>query len=331
MKYILKKERYDVLYMDLTITPHGFNVNTVYKIQNKALLPLALSEISIKNMPYAFKKWYMNRMMPATRIDMSELIKRIGQTKESDKIDYFGIAQIISFINYGRNMTDKYWITPLHNFKIDTGIPNCGLNNITIKARKTYKKLDFHKNGIAIDYLSSVLKTDGVIKENVAYNFPDICTNGTVKKAFSKKNGVFYLEKYYDFLDYDDRIAIFEFAKDTYKKHPDIFPEAFPVYEKETDNLLGYKTPVITCATTEIITLADICRSLGVDSKISIDTLRKACNSFGIEEYMIDELLMIRERFFTNNVFLNAKSFYENAGFLVETNSKIIKKIVAWI
>lgn len=331
MRFVLKKERFPVMSFDLTVTPHGLNFNTIYKIIDASKLPLPLSNVAKKDMPFALKKWYVNRMIPEKRIDMQKISRSLSKTPEDVTIDYWGLLQVMSLISYGRNMSDKYWICPTYDFKINTGLKGCGLNGIIIPYRRTYAKLDFIKNGLAQDYLHVLKSNDIEVRENASYNFPDLCTNGKIKKAWVKEGGLYYLEKYYDnYFNNDDIKNICLLAVKAKEEYPTFFPSIELVRDKNSDIPIGYRTPILTSSTSELVTLEDICLSNGIDTKISWENLKKACEFYDISTSYLDDFYRIKESYF-NNEFLSSRDFYKNAGFIIETHSKIIIKAVAWI
>ena len=135
MKYILKYQRYPVMEIDLTLTPHGINFNRIIKIIDRPLLPFALQNVQISDMLQEFKRWYMQRLMPSNRIGIEPAIKSMSMTKENNikDLDWKGTIMLMSLLAYGRNMTDKYWLSPTRDIVINTGMPTHGLNGIMLK------------------------------------------------------------------------------------------------------------------------------------------------------------------------------------------------------
>lgn len=154
MRYTLKYQRYPVMDIDLTITPHGVNFNRVLRIIDRPLLPFALQNVAPTDMLKEFRSWYMRRLMPADRIGIELAAKSMSMTDEKyiEEMDWKGAIILMSILAYGRNMTDKYWLTPTKDTVFATGMNGHGLNGHELKTKLTYKGLDFHKNGLAEDY-----------------------------------------------------------------------------------------------------------------------------------------------------------------------------------
>lgn len=326
MKYILKYQRYPVMEIDLTLTPHGINFNRIIKIIDRPLLPFALQNVQISDMLQEFKRWYIQRLMPSNRIGVEPAIKSMSLTKENNikDLDWKGTIMLMSLLAYGRNMTDKYWLSPTRNIVINTGMPTHGLNGIMLKSKLTYKGLDFHKNGIAEDYGYVILKNDGMPKSSMDFNCPDFCTNGKEKKRFVKDPaGFFWLEKYVstNLEEFKNKARKMTLA---YNEQPDIF-QGFQFVFDENTIPIGYKTRCLTSKDVELVTLKDICLNVDYkDKTITKDRMIENLQSYISEKSAKDFIEIISE-------YIEPEKIPDNSGVLINTTSKSIIQKVAWM
>lgn len=323
--FTLRHRRFPVMDFDLTVTPHGFNVNAITMVYNKDLLPYALTGISKSNMPAKFEQWYERRLIPKDRAVKEPAILMMSKTPSVANLDLHGLVKIMSLISYGRCMTDKYWITPKRAFKIHTGIPNCGLDGIEIKPHYNYKGLDFFKNGIAQNFGHCVLSKEKEIKTNVDYNCPDFCTNGSIRKRIVKIGHKFWLEKFPSYNTMAEFKSFIEKAIQANQKYPEYFPKVELVVN-EDHTPIGYRTPLITNEYTEIITFGDLCLSRhGYDKNPTKQKLLSACEMFGLDNKEIEKIYnAIAE-------YIDEKTIFTNAGILIDSDSKNIIRFAAWL
>lgn len=330
MRFTLKEKRFSVMDIDLSITPHGFTVNTIMKIHNKDKLPLELQNVSIKQMPYEFKHWYEQRLIPANRKGTEAVIRSMCKTKPDVNLDLKGMLEILSLLSYGRNLTDKYWITPGRDIIIQTGVKNCGLNGLSLEFKRTYKGMDFHKNGIAQDYAHNVyLLDEPTFKEHVDFNSPDFCTNGSIKKRFVRENNQFFLEKYYDDIPMKDFKNYIMNMSAAVQEYPE-YVSAFDIIARVANIPCGYKIPVFTSSNTSIMTLRQICEASKRNAKVNKKDLKEACEMFDINMKDVQIMFKIAEKYFKEEFGLEERDIFDNAGFLIESDTKVIIRPLVW-
>lgn len=325
MRYILKYQRYPVMDIDLTITPHGVNFNRVLRIIDRPLLPFALQNVAPADMLKEFKAWYLRRLMPADRIGIELAAKSMSMTDEKhiEELDWKGALILMSILAYGRNMTDKYWLTPAKDTVFVTGMNGHGLNGQELKAKLTYKGLDFHKNGIAEDYGYAILKLNGQCKEFMDFNCPDFCTNGKEKKRFVRESNIYWLEKYVstNLEEFREKAKLMARA---HNEFPEIF-QGFQFILNEDTIPIGYRTRCFTSKDTELTTLRDICLNVDYKNKnISKEHIVQA-----LQEYISEENA---EKFInTIEPYLGQEKMADNAGLLINSVSKDIVQKIAWL
>jgi len=324
MRYILKYQRYPVMELDLTFTPHGINFNRVMKIIDRPLLPFALQNVPYPDMLPAFKRWYLHRLMPSDRAGIEIPIKNMSMTNAGNEIDWKGAIILMSVLAYGRNMTDKYWLTPAKDLTLNTGHQNHGLNGSSLRAKVTYKGLDFHKNGIAEDYRYAILHVSDAPKTSMDFNCPDFCTNGKEKKCFIReRDGSFWLEKYVScgMGEFKEKARMMTLA---YNECPEIFP-LFQFIMSDDAIPIGYKTRCFTAKDTELVTLRDVVLNANGKSKdFSKDKIVEALSRF-IEEDAAKEYVGSVLRF------LPERKLADNAGLIINSTSKTIQQKIAWL
>lgn len=324
----LRHKRYPVMDMDLTITPHGFSVNAITKIYNRDLLPFPLINTPKDLLPYQFKHWYNARMIPKERMGFTQAIASMAKTQNIENIDLAGMLEIMSLLSYGRNLTDKYWIMPKKVCTINTGNKNCGLNGLQILPKRTYKGLDFHKNGIAQNFSHIVRKEDIDIKENVDYNVPDFCTNGMIKKCISKDEYGFWIEKYMTHLSLEQFKEFSQNMINAQQTFPDIFPQVQFITD-ENNKPIGYRSRVFTKSYSELITLQDLAlaanKTVTKNYEISENKIFETCEEYGLNENKIKDFITDIKTFLPEN------KIFENSGLIIDAESKDLIKLIAWV
>lgn len=324
----LRHKRYPVMDMDLTITPHGFTVNAITKIYNRDLLPFPLINVPRDLMPYQFKNWFKLRMIPKERIGINNTIASMAKTKNINDIDLYGMLEIMALLSYGRNLTDKYWIMPKKPYTINTGNKICGLNGLELDPKRTYKGLDFHKNGIAQNFSHVIRKDNSEIRENVDYNVPDFCTNGIVKKCISKDEYGFWLEKYMTHLSMEDFKNFSKQMIIAQQTMPDIFPQIQFITD-ENNKPIGYRSRIFTKTYSELVTLQDLALASNKASEknynISEEKVYETCEEYGLNKEKIENFIK------DIKIFIPEEKIFENSGLIIDAESKDLIKFAAWL
>ena len=352
--FVLKYERFVVLYANISISEKGFSVRHV-RVMRKDMLPIPLMKVSKKDMAYAFQRWLEDRMIPSERVDVIPAVRKMCGL--SDKKNSFPYERIMGILSYARNMTDKYWLTPTTE-KLAVNLPNCAINGYEMLGKTNYKHMDFHKkNGVAYNFGNMLLKTKEEIEdvespEALDLQTPDFCTNGLMTKRWRCNEYGFWLEKYFDkemsqesIADYlqkiidarqEDRereantIAMIKENKEkivSYKDDLQIFP-AFDFIQNDKGEYIGYKTLAFTSQFLDLVTLKDMCK-YGFPNKrnnFSFQDLLPAIHDFGLDENVVKHKFDLAVRHLGNG-----DKVFENAGFLVnKAPEREIQSFVAW-
>lgn len=331
MRFILKQRRFNVMEVDLTISDKGVRTYSVGKIFSPDKLPLQLQSVPPRFMKYEFDAWYKSRLIPSDREDIDRVIRCLSKTPNNVKIDTRATIEIMSLLSYGRNMTDHYWLTPVRPCTIRVGLKGFGLNGAVIEPKRTYKGLDFHKNGIAQDFYHTVRSDVTEVKENVNFGGPDYCTNGSAKKAmlFSHADGNYWLAKYYDNHDPYELASIVNTAISAYEDYPDFFPQAEEIVN---DNFMsrGYRTKLFTDSTCDLISLADFCRLKKKHARVNEEVFWEMVDAYGLPK---DDLIAMFEaaKDIYNRAGKDINKIFENAGLLIIPESKEIIRPVVWL
>ena len=271
----------------------------------------------------AFKSWMNDRIIPVDRKDVKTLIKNLtGFTGNADML-YSGndiaALQILSLFSYGRNMTDKYWFNPVRQTPIRFGseaniFTKLGLNilqnDINLQRKKDFSGMDFIKNGFSKSFAENINEKE-TPAYHIQFNFPDLCTNGTIKKRWITVDDIPCLEKIYDSVD--EAVKTIQLGEKLYRQFPDIFPKIYTVQ----DNPRAYYTECMLNGHTELVTFKDIKL---LDAKQEFIDNAKAMN------FNIDKISKI-----CNVLNENGIDAMENAGIIIDCNSKEVEKYVAWV
>ncbi len=326
--YRLRYQRFPVMDMMISMSEEGFKVERITKVYDRMALPISLQNVSSGNMPYAFMRWYKDRLISEDNPYITRIASILCCTPDLKIKDPYGFIMKTSLLSYGRSMTDKYWLAPTYDiaFFLGNDLKKCKLNGRRLKAKDSYLHMDIVKNGMAQNYASVVINLDAEVKENFDFNIPDLCTNGKMIKRWTRNaKGEFWLEKYFS------QVAQLEDAKlaqDCFRDCSKHFPKSEYIKDEEGEPI-GYRTKLITNPDSEIIPFKEFIlgtREIGERGKdLKNEDIFGALDAFGMEwKRFEDDIVTIRQ-------ILGDKRLYENAGFLVMSRSREIIRTVAWV
>jgi len=325
----LRYQHYPVMDIMIDITKNGFQSKKVTKIYNREALPVALKSVSEHRMPHAFDEWYKERLISKENIYIARIASLLCATPDMEIEDPYGFIMNLSLLSYGRNLTDKYWIAPIRQMVYFSGYENCNLNGRILLKKDNYKGLDFTKNGIAPNFSNLLVNSNAEIKENIDFNFPDLCTSGKrIKRVYKDKHGFVWMEKYCVDKDQEKSKAKINDAIYYGQVYPDIFPKVSVIDNGSVP--IGYKTKCFTSENTELITFKEFVAGAQavLDRKYSIteQDFIDAVEKYGIDMKKYEVSYNIAKQAFADETL-----FYENTGFIVSTRTREIVRLIAWI
>jgi len=329
MYFLLKDRRFNVLLADIKISENGFRVMSVPAIYNENRLPLLLQNSPKYYLAKSLEYWLKKRLIPRDRPDLDKIARIMSSTPIEIPLNTKAQMELMGFLSMSRSMTDKYWLTPLTRDReknpvtqvfLDLPVHN-GLSNKEIIPKSKYLHMDFVKNGFALDFKHAVLSESCEIKDNVSYNTPDFCTNGSKTKYWDIIDKEYWLVKHEEMTE--DKANILLESK---KEFPDLMPKIEPIMD---DNFItvGYRTKCLTDAFTSIITLEELCESADKNSICNRDTVEKVEDMYGVDLTNVKRCFSHYARDFG----LPAKTIYTNSGILVDADSREIIKPVFWL
>jgi len=325
----LRYQHYPVMDIMIDITKNGFCTKKVTKIYNREALPVALKNVSEHRMVHAFDEWYKERLISSDNVYVTRIASLLCGTPNMQIENPYGLIMNLSLLSYGRNLTDKYWIAPIRQTIYFSGYEDCNLNGRVLLKKDNYKGLDFTKNGIAPNYSNLLLNNNAEVKENIDFNFPDLCTRGKrIKRVYKDSYGFVWMEKYC--VDKDSEKSKEKINNAIYygQVYPDIFPKVTVINNGSVP--IGYKTKCFTNENTELITFREFIAGAQsiLDRKTSMteQDFLDAVEKFGIDMKKYETSYSLAKQAFENE-----SAFYENAGFIVSAKTREIIRLIAWI
>lgn len=319
--YLMHKES-KVLSFDVSVDANLFSGLKVLEIYNKNKLPICFykKEKLAKEKLYS---WIISRYFDSKRKDFFELTNYLNNSYTNRN---FACIYFCSLYTYGVSVADNYWLNPQKQYKVGSMFESNPFQFIITP--KTYEeiikiKLNFSDNisNIMLHiFFKNFEKIKSIEYKNISLNSLNFTTYGNRLKIWKNKNATLCCEKFYEKNEQKKIEEIISIS--TYIKENKI--ETFILWEYETAQSIVSKC--FLKENEEYIDLSQLflCKVPNILNDKKIYTIAK---KFGLKKK--DWKQYIQERNALKKEFsIPDYCFLDNLGFIIDTNTRKVVKII---
>ena len=161
-------------------------------------------------------RWFYSRCVPSSRINYKAIIKIMAVPEYTNR--WYDFICTACVLNYGRSLTDPFWLNPRQKYIYEIEIEESQLPNFEVEP-KEYDQVTYQKNDYS-QFVGNILFDERTVVNlsEINYNSPDFATSGDLNKRWVRVNSVDWLEKRSEWLSEEELRKQYKIKEETLRE-----------------------------------------------------------------------------------------------------------------